>query len=178
MTDLPWPNPAKYSVYNAHPSAQHAHVVAGYAVAVVARGRRLVDVYLGSINFSTDDESADTLGGVRHTTDDVVDRAFVIFAGLWASAIWVCHDDDVDYNDALYVAWGDQSETTEKYESRHEELAALYGSDSVRRAWEWDWYDELEPLWPAICEVAVTLLDGQSVTHDEVQAAVNRYRSG
>jgi hypothetical protein len=33
----------------------------------------------------------------------------------------------------------------------------------------------LDPLWPAVCEVAAALLiDGQLVTHDDVLAAVER----
>ena len=151
--------------------------MAGHAVAAVARGWELIEVYLGNINFSTDDEDADTPGGLRHTTP-YPDQPFVTFAGVWASAIWVCHDDDADYNDALYVAWDDLPESTEKYESRIDELAERYGSDRLKRAWERDWFDELYPLWPAICEVAVMLLEGQPVTHDKVQAIVDRYQNG
>ena len=172
MTDLPEPNPSTYSVLNAHRSARNAHVVAGYAVAVVARGGRLIDVYLGSTNFSTDDESADTRGGVRHTIDDVLDRAFIIFAGVRASAIWVCHDEDVDYDTAMFVAWGDHSDTTEIYDSIVQQLAVSYGSHPAMREWAWGWCDELQALWPAICEVAAMLLDGQLVTHEDVLAAV------
>jgi hypothetical protein len=141
---------------------------------LVARGWRLREVRLGSVNFSTDDESADAPWRIRHTTP-YSDRPFFIFSGLWASAMWVCHYEDADYNDAMCAAWLDNIEgITEEYESRDEELAERYGSDPVKRAWEWDWYDELHSLWPAICEVAVMLLDGQSVTHDDVLAAVNR----
>jgi hypothetical protein len=170
MSDLPEPNPSTYSVLN----ARNAHVVAGYAVAVVARGGRLIDVYLGGTNFSTDDESADTRGGVRHTIDDVLDRAFIIFAGVWASAIWVCHDEDVDYDTAMFVAWGDHSDTTEIYDSIVQQLAVSYGSHPAM--WEWDWCDELQALWPAICDVAAMLLGGQPVTNEDVLAAVDRCR--
>ncbi len=176
MTPLPEPDPAKYSVYNAHPSAQHAHQVAGLAVAVVAKGHKFVEAHLGNINFSTDDEDADTPWRVRHRTP-YCDQPFVLFASVWASAIWLCHDDDVDYDTAMFVAWDDQPETTGEYESRIEELCMRYGSDPIKRSWEWDWYDELKDLWPSICEVAVMLLDGQPVAHEKVQAAVNRYRN-
>ncbi len=176
MTDLPEPNPA-IAVVNAHPSAQHAYQAAGFAVAVVAKGYKIVEAHLGSINFSTDDEDADTPWEVNHTTP-YPDRPFVLFASVWASAIWLCYDDDADYDTAMFVAWDDQPKTAEEYDSRDEELAERYGSDPLKRAWEWDWYDELYPLWPAICEVAVMLLEGQPVTHDKVQAIVDRYQNG
>ena len=167
----------EFAAVNAHPYARHAHQVAGHAVAVVARDWELIDVYLGNINFSTDDESADTPWRVRHTTP-YADRPFVTFAGVWAAAMWSCENEDADFYDAMHCAWIDNTDgMTEEYESRVEELAARLGSDPVKRAWEWDWYDELEPLWTAVCEIAVMLLDGQPVTHDEVQAVVDRYRS-
>jgi hypothetical protein len=177
MTDLPWPNPAMYSVCNFHPSAQQAHQVAGFAVAVVAKGHKFVEAHLGNIDFSTDDEEADTPWRVRHRTP-YPDRPFVLFASVWASAIWACYDDDADYETAMFVAWGDHIDITEDYEDHLEELGARHGCDPLKRAWEWDWYAELEGLWPAICDVAVMLLDGQRLTHDEVQAIVDRYRNG
>ncbi|BBY08113.1 M50 family metallopeptidase [Mycobacterium noviomagense] len=40
------------------------------------------------------------------------------------------------------------------------------------------WTAELERVWPAICEVAALLVDGQAVDHDTVQAAIKRMHSG
>jgi hypothetical protein len=175
MTRVPELDPAKYAVVNLHPYARHAHQVAGHAVAVVVRGWRLREVQLGSINFSTDDEAADIPWRLRHTTP-YADRPFFIFAGVWASAMWTCQDEDVDYDTAMYVARDDAGAITEEYESRVEEFAARLGFDPNSRPWEMDWCDELEPLWPAVCDVAAMLLDGQPVAHEDVQAAVNRCR--
>ena len=176
MTPVPEPDPGRFFAVNAHPYARHAHQVAGHTAAVVVRGWRLREVQLGSINFSTDDESADTPWRIRHTTP-YADRPFFIFSGVWASAMWTCQDEDVDYDTAMYVAWDDAGGITEEYESRVDELAVRFGSHPDERAWEWDWYDELYPLWPAVREVAVMLVDGQPVTHEDVLGAVNRCRS-
>jgi hypothetical protein len=105
-------------------------------------------------------------------------RAFVTFAGLWAEAMWTCQDEDADFYDAMYVARISNGQgDTAKYESRVEELAARFGSDPDERAWEAQWHDQLQPLWPAVCEVAAMLVNGQLVTHEDVLAAVNRCRA-
>jgi hypothetical protein len=127
------------------------------------------------------DESADTGGGTQHRSR-YADQPFVTFAGPWATAMWdVEHDDDVDdIYEALEYAWDDSSDgDTDKYEKRVAELegyAAELGFSRIGRAWECNWNNELEDLWPAIREVAEMLLDGQPVTHEKVQAAVDRCR--
>jgi len=103
MTPVPEPDPGRFFAVNAHPYARHAHQVAGHAVAVVARRWRLIEVHLGSIDFSTDDEGADTPWRVRHTTP-YADRPFFIFSGVWASAMWTCENEDADFYDAMHVA--------------------------------------------------------------------------
>jgi hypothetical protein len=166
----------EFAVFNLHPSARHAHQVAGQAVAVVYNDWELIDVHLGSINFSTEDESADTPGRVWHTTQ-YADRPFFIFSGVWAAAMWSCENEDADFYDAMLVARIDSPDGLTEYESRVDELAARFGSNPIDRAWEVEWIDKLDPMWHAVREVAAMLLDGQSVTHEDVLAAVNRCRS-
>ena len=43
----------------------------------------------------------------------------------------------------------------------------------VGREWELDWADELEPLWPVVCQVAALLIDGQLVTHETVSSLLD-----
>jgi hypothetical protein len=50
----------------------------------------------------------------------------------------------------------------------------LLAEGGGQRDWEYEWSDELDLLWPAVCEVAALLIDGQPVTHDDVLAAVER----
>jgi hypothetical protein len=151
-------------------------------VAVIVRRRTLLGVWLGTADWSTDDTSADTPGGTWHDTTWET-QPFVTFAGPWAEAMWtVEHDDDVDdFYEALEYAWQENSDgDADKYESRVAMLdgvAAQLGFSRVGRAWEAQWVDELDPLWSAVCEVAALLVNGQSVTHEQVRAAVDRYRS-
>jgi hypothetical protein len=186
MTSVHEPDPARIAAIDALWRSRHAHHEAGHAVAAVAKGGKLIAVWLGNVDWSKD-ESADTGGGTRHRTH-YADQPFVTFAGPWAEAMWTIeHDDDVDdIYEALEYAWDDNDDDdggggdTDKYEKRVGELevyAAELGFSRVGRAWELGWYDELEDLWPAICEVAVMLLDGHSVTHEKVQAAVDRCRN-
>jgi hypothetical protein len=176
MTPIPEPDPARFVAVNAHPSARHAHQLAGQAVSVAANDGTLIDVGLGSINYSTEDESADTPSFIQYRCAKA-DHPFVWFTGLWASAMWLYEYDDADYYDAKIVAWIDNTGgISDKYESRVEELVARFGSNPIERAWEGDWEKELSPLWPAVCEVAAMLIDGDSVTHEVVQAAVDRRR--
>jgi len=76
--------------------------------------------------------------------------------------------------------WNDQYDGDRaKYRARVEKLtraAAQLGFPSVGRycPWEYEWTQELDLLWPAVCEVAALLIDGQLVTHDDVLAAVER----
>ncbi|MCZ0731865.1 hypothetical protein [Mycolicibacterium iranicum] len=163
----------------AQATARHAHHEAGHAVAAVYRGSRLVRVFLGTADWSTFDMSGDTPGGTEHISRRE-QQPFITFAGPWAEAKWTTEtDDDVDdMDDALEFAWLDNADgDADKYAGRVQELddaAAHLGFHFVGRSWEFDWSDELEELWPAICEVAALLIDGKTVTHDHVKAAVDR----
>jgi hypothetical protein len=86
------------------------------------------------------------------------------------------HEPDVDnLEEALDYAWDNADGDSAKYQDRIEELstiAAGLGFSPLGRAWEYEWLDELEPLWRAVCAVAALLMDCQSVTHDQVLAAI------
>jgi hypothetical protein len=182
MTPVPDPDAALVAAVDARARSRHAHHEAGHAVAVVARGGRLIRISLGTVDWSTPDESADTPGETVHRTA-YTDQPFLTFAGPCAEAMWIVeHDDDVEeLGEALEYAWSENYEgDADKYEARVEMLSAaarLLGFPAIGRAWESEWIDELEPLWPAVCEVAAMLLDGQPVSHDDVQAAVDRCRA-
>jgi hypothetical protein len=181
-TSVREPDPARLAAIDALARSRHAHHEAGHAVAAVARGGTLIRVSLGTVDWSTPDESADTPGETEHRTT-FANQPFVTFAGPWAEAMWTVEDDDDldELYEALDYAWQKNSDgDTEKYESRIEMLsgaAEILGFSRIGRLWEVDWVDELDALWPAVCETAAMLLDGQSVTHDDVLAAVNRCRS-
>jgi len=61
--------------------------------------------------------------------------------------------------------------------SRIDEQCMVCRTRPNERGCEADWVDNLSPLWPAVREVAAMLLDGQRVSHDDVLAIVDRYRS-
>jgi hypothetical protein len=178
MTPTPEPDPTLVAAVSARATARRAHHEAGHAVAVIARGGTLLGVWLAS----TDDPSADTQGITRHDTAWEA-QPFVTFAGPCAEAMWtVEHDDDFDdFYEALDYAWLNNGDgDTNMYEDRvslFSAAAEMLGFATIRRAWEVDWVAELEPLLPAMREVAALLIDGQSVTHEQVLAAVNRCRS-
>jgi hypothetical protein len=165
-----------------------AHHEAGHAVAAVARGGRLIEVSLGQFDWAASDLSNDQTAFVRHETTQR-NQPFATFAGPWATALWMTENDpDVpDLDEALDYAWGDSSDGDQaKYENivgQLEGVAAMlglvgsYGGEAVGRAWENDWRDELEQLWPAVREIAAMLVDGTEVTHDLVVAAVERCRT-
>jgi hypothetical protein len=178
MTQVYEPDPARLAAIDARATSRHAHHEAGHAVAAVAKGGTLLGVWLGTTDWSTPDGSADTPGGTLHETA-WGEQPFATFAGPWAEARWSLQPDDIDYIDeALELAWLDNNEADyTKYESRVDELAARFVSNPIERAWEAEWIDELELLWPAVCEVAAILVDGQSVTHEDVLAAVDRCRN-
>jgi hypothetical protein len=186
------PDPALVAAAEALATARHAHHEAGHAVAAVFAGGTLKDGWPGAADWSTDDTSADTPGGTRHHTPWEL-QPFVTFAGPFAEAMWTLeHDDDIDdFYEALEYAWQDKSDgdiddfyeaawqdnsdgDIAKYESRVDELAVRFESDSIARAWELDWLDDLERLWSAVREVAAMLINGQPVTHQAVEAAVDR----
>jgi hypothetical protein len=158
--------------------SRHAHHEAGHAVAAVARGGFLVEIVLPEVDWSSDDIDADAPGYARHQTKPV-NAPFVTFAGPWAEARWsVEHDPEIDsLDDALDYAWINQSDGDgERYDgfvNALDEVAASIGLSPVGRAWEWEWRDELDELWPAVCAVAAALLAGEVVTHERVQAAVD-----
>ena len=109
-------------------------------------------------------------------------QPFITFAGPWAQAKWSIENDpdyaDSNMDSALDDAWQENSDgDTARYQGRIDELesvAAQLGFDSVGAAWERQWSDELEDLWPAVCDVADLLLDGITVTHDLVKMAIDR----
>ena len=171
------PNPALVAAVEAHAAARRAHHEAGHAVAAVARGGELVDVFLGTTDWSTFDSTADTPGGTVHRAAWAA-QPFVTFAGPWAEARWTVENDpDVaGIHEALEFAWSDNADgDTAKYESRVEMLSGVavqLGFGPVGRVWELECADDLELLWPAICKVAAVLIDGQPVTHDIVRELV------
>ena len=175
------PDAELVAAVSADTTARSAHHEAGHAVAAVFRGGELLAVHLGHVDWSTFDNSADRPGETHHRTRREV-QPFVTFAGPWATARWtVEHDPEVDdFDQALELAWNDQYDGDgAKYRARVEKLtlaAAQLGFPSVGRycPWEYEWTQELDLLWPAVCEVAALLIDGQPVTHDDVLAAVER----
>ncbi len=175
----PTPDPRIIAAVTAAATARSAHHEAGHAVAAVSRGGRLTDVYLRTADLSTHDDSADTPGGTVHLSHRQ-DAPFVTFAGPWAQAMWTVENDpDVDdVDEALDYAWDDNADgDTAKYQARVEILetvAAQLGFGRVGPRWEIDWDEELTELWPAICDIAALLIDGKPVSHDTVQAAIER----
>jgi hypothetical protein len=178
-TPPPGPDPQRFAAVNTHPSAQQAHLIAGGAVAVILTGGTVKNLRLGNTNFSTDDESADTPSQIWHQTEHA-DEPIVWFAELRASAMWLCWYEDADFYDAMIVTWVDNTGgpsrkgIADRYESRFDELAECFGSNPSERGWEGKWDRQLEPLDLAVCEVAEMLIDGQRVTHADVEAAVDR----
>ena len=172
------PDPALVAAVSARATARLAHHEAGHAVAAVVRGGTLHDVFLGKVDWSTDDDSADTPGGTMHQTAWEA-QPFVTFAGPWAEAIWMLeHEDDVDdIDEALGYAWDNNIDgDAAKYEDRVSILsgaAAQLGFPTIGRAWEWQWSNEFEPLWPVVCQVAALLIDGQPVTHTVVRSLLD-----
>ncbi|MCG5433947.1 hypothetical protein LV457_16860 [Mycobacterium sp. MYCO198283] len=120
-------------------------------------------------------------GITRHRTP-YQHRPFVTFAGPWAQARWMVeHDPEIDdFDEALEAAWqwyladvevdGDAA----RYESRWPDLAEATGYSIEGREWEISWEEELETLWPVICEVAGMMLGGP-VTHGMVETALERH---
>lgn len=160
-----------------------AYHEAGHAVATVSRGGRLDRVTLGFADWTTDDDSNDTPGTTEHTTT-ARDAPFVTFAGPWASAMWRMHvdgddkEEGLDFPTALEYAWDDSADGDgAKYEtvvarlSAHSEKLGL--PLGLERPWEQWWLDELDALWPAVREVAATVLAHGGVTHEQVKAAID-----
>ena len=167
-------------------NSRQAHHEAGHAVAVVHRGGHLVEVYLGTVEDWTDRRnrppnpgSAETGGATVHRTR-LEHQPFCTFAGPWAEARWsVENEPEVhDLVEALGYAWENSYDGDgAKYEGRIETLtniAADLGFSVIARVWESEWIEELDELWPAVCEVAESLLAGETVTHDTIHAALDR----
>lgn len=176
-------DPQVVAVVAARANARHAHHEAGHAVAAVYRGSTLVRVFLGTADWSSLDMSTDTPGGTEHVSRRE-NQPFITFAGPWAEARWSVENDpdyagDDDMDSALEDAWENNTDgDTVRYQDRVDELQSLAmqlgGFCSVGAVWEWHWSNELDELWPAICEVAALLIGGRTVTHDLVKAAIDR----
>ena len=156
-----------------------AHHEAGHAVAAVARGGYLVEIFLGEVDWTTDGGD-DVPGHTRHQTKPV-NAPFVTYAGPWATAKWTVENDpDVDdFDNALEYAWDDAADGDAlKYGGAVDQLnefAQQLGLGWVGAAWEADWHWELEELWPVICEIAALLLRGETVTHDDVMTSIGKH---
>jgi hypothetical protein len=162
----------------ANATSRLAHHEAGHVVAAVARGGELISVHLGYADWSTMELSGD-IPGEAHYQINWETQPFVTFAGVWAEARWtVEHDPEVDdIDDALEYAWDNSDGDAAKYGERVKLFTAAtahLGFPVGAPVWEWDWCEELEMWWPAICEVAALLIDGKPVTHDDVDSAIAR----
>jgi hypothetical protein len=176
------PDPERFAAVNLHPSARQAHHVAGEAVAVVLKRAIIEDIRLGNLTFSADGGEIGIPSEVQHTTSDA-DRAFVWFAGIRASGLWLCWYGDEEIDAAMNDTWVGNTLPTrdgiaDQYASRVDELAERFGSSSTEFAWEGMWDKQLHPFDFAVAEVAEMLINGQPVTHEDVEAAVDRCRCG
>ena len=157
--------------------SRHAHHEAGHAVAAVARGGYLLEIFLGEADWSNDNLDTDVPGHTRHQTKPE-NAPFVTFAGPWSTAMWmVANEPDVDcFDDAMQAAWDERFDgDTAKYSGIVDQLndqAHRLGLGDVGALWESEWCSELEELWPVICDVAGMLLLGETVTHDVVLVAI------
>jgi hypothetical protein len=180
MTPVSERDLAQFGAVDVDPAAQQAHLVAGHAVGVVARGWKLTEAYLGAVDWPSEDGSEDIRGGIECRSADA-DQPFITFAGAWAAAMWMCQCQDADFKDATHAALVDNTNGIAGRFETHVALlngvAAQLGYSRVGRAWKVKWDDELSPLYPAMREIAELLIDGHSVTHEDVQAAVDRCRN-
>jgi hypothetical protein len=167
-------------------TAETSHHEAGHAVAAVHRGGRLdgISVHASLLDDDPDDDhpNGNTDIRARHESD----MPFILFAGKWSVIKWqatIGPGDILDFVDdnivaAVDVAWreGDWGYPSTDYESyltyvtQLEEFAEELGLGLVGRAWEYDWADELETLWPVIRQVAMLLLNDEPVTHETIEA--------
>lgn len=162
--------------------ARNAHHEAGHAVAIVLVGAELVHVWIATDWPPTDWDSA---GGNTRSRQQPHHQPFTTFAGPWAEAMWrATHEPDfdglADLEWALEAAWEEtadgDAEVYDRLVAELNEEAASRGFGTIGRAWEDDWIDQLTPMWPAVCEVAQWLIDGQTVTHAMVAGAIARAR--
>jgi hypothetical protein len=179
LSGMSEPSPELVARVKAEAESRHAHHEAGHAVAAVVRGGYVVEIQLGRVDWLSHEETDDEIGFVRHRTA-LTNQPFVTFAGPYAEAKWMVESDpDVDdLNDAIDYAWSNNSDgDSAKYDdftAPLRELAAELGLSPVGPAWEMQWSDELDDLWPVIVEVAAMLLRGEDVTHAQVLDAINR----
>ncbi len=138
---------------------RHAHRAAGYAVAACARGGRLITVWLGSTDWDNADGDEDRPPYVRRAALRA-DLPFLKFAGSWCSAMWEFEKtgEASDFGKLLTDAWN----------ARRGDGLTVSGDLLVEAGWD----AELKMLWPAIREVAATILRGGPVTHATVKAAI------
>jgi len=152
------PDPALAAKVLADSNARIAHHEAGHAVAAVARGGRLIGVWVNDIDWTVLPLDADIgKGGTATCTAAFEDQPFAYYAGPWAEAMWTCQNDpDVDdFDEALEYAWDDNTDgATAKYDERVAMLdgvAAQLGLGSAQgagHAWEFGRGDELKTCGP------------------------------
>lgn len=152
-------------------TVRHAHHEAGHAVAAVHRGGWVQEIHLAG------DDPADQ-GYVAHSSSPAA-QPFVTFAGPWSEARWdVMAGEADDMDEALYLAWDENSDGDgAKYNGLIDQLQATadqLGLGAVGCAWENDWAEELDELWPWIRCVAAQLLDGVVMDHAAIVAAKDR----
>ncbi|SKE15021.1 DNA binding domain, excisionase family [Mycobacteroides abscessus subsp. abscessus] len=150
---------------------RHAHHEAGHAVAAVHRGGFVQEVQLAG-------DDPDDIGYVKHWSSPA-NAPFVTFAGPWAEAKWdTMTEPDTTMDEALDLAWAENCDgDTDKYNALVDQLQAAadeLGLGPIGAAWETDWQDELDELWPWIRCVAAELLDGVVVDHERIVAAKER----
>ncbi|WP_077080446.1 hypothetical protein [Mycobacterium numidiamassiliense] len=157
--------------------ARDSHHEAGHAVAVVARGGTLVQSSLAPAQWSGEPA---VHGATEHQTADE-NRAFVTFTGPWAEARWLLENEiygHADLAQALAYVWRHHDSGDRIFYVNHVNQFSehdLHGEFALTyRPWEEAWITELTPLWPAVCEVAGWLTDGQTVTHEMVEGAISR----
>lgn len=172
-------DPAVVAAVAANARAREAHQLAGHAVAAVWCEGTLTGIHLGFTDWSTSNEANDIPGECEHQTDPE-DLPFTAWAGMWAEATWMAATDpDVDdLAEAFDYVWSDGccANSAAEYEGYVNELttaAEKLGLPLTSRPWESDWFEELEPLWPAVQEVAELLLGGYPVDHGIVAAIVS-----
>jgi len=157
-------------------NARTAHHEAGHAVAAVARGGHLVKIVITASDPDNPDWDSELAGFTRHRTP-VREHPFTTFAGPWAEAMWESENDpDTGFGEAIDAAWLNSDDGDGAYYAALIEpvweAARQAGLGCVGPAWERGWNDELECLWPVICEIAEMLLRGETVTHAMVAAAI------
>lgn len=147
-----------------------AHHEAGHAVAACMRGG-------GSLTSITIEPTTEHLGQTW-TKHEPWDLAFITYAGPWAEgrAAWPAQlpldaedHDGITLEDYVYGAWIRNPTDAADYQRALDQSAM---PRDLVLATEQTWCRELETHWPAICQVAASLINGQTVTHDTVRTAI------